>query len=1345
MVVPQPRSLGRRDSLGFVRDKYGQLLIPDDPNTRRPGEVAQKRERCFIAVVCWVAFGAVYSAGCLLWLDAQCSGHQRCESSIAVQVWPQSLDASVDTIAYGLLGGAGVLLCSVVARTMWLKKTWVPCIALGSCMRQAGGSYLIYGTLCTGLMLTLPYIAWLSYVRVQQVKPHIVAWVFSGVFTGLAIILSGHTIYGHLTQYFAPRLQKYIVRILLLVPIYAGCSCAETVFPRAAVYLTTFRELYEAYTLFNFITFLMVFLDNHAVYREIEQEWKERVERVKRDLEDSIADHLHQKRESSSTTAGGDDSSDFGSASARSFSLAGNGDVSTSDEQFHAAFHTQPVRKVVSPIQRISPRARSSSAAPMPSLPLLTPRGDGDTAAPSAPATAAVPGAGSVPGSTKASLMLQSAVTPVDQTVVNELRKLQTLTSPLSAGANVEDVRKEHPRPLGDDVLTPLVRATTGPVPPVPVRVIFFEVDGVCHPLCPTPPEPFAPAAPSDADRFETSTGQHRTVAHEFRPSCLAELQSIVKESEADGIETVLVMASCRFSKTEYGLDIVDSALEQAGLPRLLGWPLGQQHGRVGGRGVTDTRGQLSGWIHDTTKRDPSKPMNRPLRIEGLVVLRPHQSSGDVTGGRYSTGSPHRSQGLPVGHDETVREAECALQVCLGVEMPTGCVVEVNGAYGLREGDRSRVLGVLQTSIAPSRHPEAVKLSGSDPFLSVQQIGLGEEALATMHASCDASSSQIPVVATSMLVHPPFGWTPSESRELMALERYLRQLAPAPREEAGHLLAEAEGSLRELLQQREDGVCAEKQQCAKLLNAHGTLVHWPDGYPDLRNTNGISVEELIVRVLFRKRAGLRARQQWAFVRRYVHALGALGGLRKYKGHTTRAARLVQLEWAARADREEGLSTALYHLPPFCCMRAGAYFGGENLENGAQFLHACKMGVEQYVSLQVLLAIVTYILQAQDRYNAGIFRLDDPLHYTYAYIIIFRNLSQAWALYCLVMLYKGCAELLKPVDPIPKFASVKLVVFATFWQSMALSFLHALHLLPFEEWFIQIYLRDATMCAPEEADSSGSFADASIATAALGETPETISGHTDVFNVTEIELAHNITIVCEQVLVFGTRVADPAEFAILSITAAQNVLVCFEMFLAAVFHHFIFPAGHFRLRPDHGLADETTKAVYSDGGTDGKDQQVRRPTVGPGEAFLEVFDAREVSHLVTSWYSDRFDGTKRVLIHIRPRRQQRPITTQKSPSRHTTIDRSSGSLDGSPSRLSLPLGTPGRDVSEASLSTSPRQLLVSYTNSDPRINTQQFPDHLLEQLDLEVVYEVVEAVDGENPDAVGDGDGARANV
>ena len=69
-------------------------------------------------------------------------------------------------------------------------------------------------------------------------------------------------------------------------------------------------------------------------------------------------------------------------------------------------------------------------------------------------------------------------------------------------------------------------------------------------------------------------------------------------------------------------------------------------------------------------------------------------------------------------------------------------------------------------------------------------------------------------------------------------------------------------------------------------------------------------------------------------------------MRKYKGQTTRAERLVELNWAKRED------TAMYHLPPCCCMRTGRRFGGPNMEKGAEFLHACKLGVDQYVSLQV---------------------------------------------------------------------------------------------------------------------------------------------------------------------------------------------------------------------------------------------------------------------------------------------------------------------------------------------------------------------------------------------------------
>ena len=49
-----------------------------------------------------------------------------------------------------------------------------------------------------------------------------------------------------------------------------------------------------------------------------------------------------------------------------------------------------------------------------------------------------------------------------------------------------------------------------------------------------------------------------------------------------------------------------------------------------------------------------------------------------------------------------------------------------------------------------------------------------------------------------------------------------------------------------------------------------------------------------------------------------------------------------------------------------------------------------------------------------------------------------NFSQLWALYVLVWLYHLLQEELEPFHPMAKFLSVKLVVFFTFWQGIALA-------------------------------------------------------------------------------------------------------------------------------------------------------------------------------------------------------------------------------------------------------------------------------------------------------------------
>jgi len=112
----------------------------------------------------------------------------------------------------------------------------------------------------------------------------------------------------------------------------------------------------------------------------------------------------------------------------------------------------------------------------------------------------------------------------------------------------------------------------------------------------------------------------------------------------------------------------------------------------------------------------------------------------------------------------------------------------------------------------------------------------------------------------------------------------------------------------------------------------------------------------------------------------------------------------------------------HHLPPFCCLA--------NWEPGAEMYVKTKFGILQYVPIKLVTAFITYMLWGLDLYDDGSFAWNNG----YIYIAAVTNVSQTWAIYCLVIFYLGCKSRLKAFNPIPKFLCIKLVVFATFWQS-----------------------------------------------------------------------------------------------------------------------------------------------------------------------------------------------------------------------------------------------------------------------------------------------------------------------
>jgi len=111
-----------------------------------------------------------------------------------------------------------------------------------------------------------------------------------------------------------------------------------------------------------------------------------------------------------------------------------------------------------------------------------------------------------------------------------------------------------------------------------------------------------------------------------------------------------------------------------------------------------------------------------------------------------------------------------------------------------------------------------------------------------------------------------------------------------------------------------------------------------------------------------------------------------------------------------------------HIPPFCCLA--------NWEPGAEMYVKTKVGILQYVPIKLITAFLTFMLWGLNAYDNGSFALNNG----YMYIAVITNISQTWAIYCLVIFYLGCKSRLKAFNPIPKFLCIKLVVFATFWQS-----------------------------------------------------------------------------------------------------------------------------------------------------------------------------------------------------------------------------------------------------------------------------------------------------------------------
>lgn len=98
------------------------------------------------------------------------------------------------------------------------------------------------------------------------------AHVLSGFFAWVAIIITGHQIACHARHYTNPDQQRYIVRILFIVPFYALDSWLSMLLfeKNVYIYLDTIRDCYEAFVIYNFLCLCYEYLGGEmAILSEI--------------------------------------------------------------------------------------------------------------------------------------------------------------------------------------------------------------------------------------------------------------------------------------------------------------------------------------------------------------------------------------------------------------------------------------------------------------------------------------------------------------------------------------------------------------------------------------------------------------------------------------------------------------------------------------------------------------------------------------------------------------------------------------------------------------------------------------------------------------------------------------------------------------------------------------------------------------------------------------------------------------------------------------------------------------------------------------------------------------------
>lgn len=103
-----------------------------------------------------------------------------------------------------------------------------------------------------------------------------IGWTISGAAAAVSTLIALFLILKHAQYYTKPNQQRYIIRIILMVPIYAIISWLSYYFYTEAVYYQLIRNCYEAFVIASFFALLLQYLGDtiEEQRRVVRLHWK---------------------------------------------------------------------------------------------------------------------------------------------------------------------------------------------------------------------------------------------------------------------------------------------------------------------------------------------------------------------------------------------------------------------------------------------------------------------------------------------------------------------------------------------------------------------------------------------------------------------------------------------------------------------------------------------------------------------------------------------------------------------------------------------------------------------------------------------------------------------------------------------------------------------------------------------------------------------------------------------------------------------------------------------------------------------------------------------------------------